>query len=170
VSRSANRAEPTGLVSECGSVWDLVGDREGVLQYVPRRARIPERAADERLERCVEMQYGELRCIRVSLRSPLASSKVECSGISDDRQIDGRDRPAKAGIRHVAGSAGHISQGGYVLIVVQESAENPYRLISGTLNGGRVTHALSVTISQRWQGLGLREITTEDGSDFGPNS
>ena len=50
----------------------------------------------------VVVEYRENGRIRVSLRCPLAGPKVNRSGIRDHRQIDRRDRSAKAGVWHVA--------------------------------------------------------------------
>jgi hypothetical protein len=142
--------------------------RVGTLQPVPCCTRIPELAAEERV-RSGQMQDWEIRRVAVTLRRPLVGPKVERSGVSDHRQIDRRDWPAKGDVGHVAEGAGDISQWRHVLVEVQQTAESPYRLIPGTLNGRRITDPLGVAVSHRRQGLRLREITAEDCSYFGPD-
>ena len=53
------------------------------------------------------------------LRYPLAGPIAKRSRIGDHCQIDGRDRSAKASVRHVAGSAGLILKGRHVLVEIQ---------------------------------------------------
>ena len=59
----------------------------------------------------------------MSLWCPLTGPNMSRSGIRDHGEIDGRDRPAKAGIGHVAETAGPILEGRYILVEIHELAE-----------------------------------------------
>src|SRR5229473_2576945 len=95
------------------------------LQLVSGRACIPEISAKEgvRNQRGVELQHWEIGRIRVALRYPLAGAKVKRSRIGDHRQVDGRDRSAKAGVRHMAGAASLIFEGRNGQVEVQQLSE-----------------------------------------------
>jgi hypothetical protein len=58
---------------------------------------------------------------------------VKRSGICDHRQIDGRDRSAEGGIRHVAKTATLIPEGRHIQIKIHQLAEYFYCLISAAL-------------------------------------
>src|SRR6202022_3536266 len=112
-NRSVRRVgQPPRDASRVGEAHFLGIDRRalcllgiGTLQLVSGCASIPEVSAKERALCLVEIEYGESGGVRVSLCCPLAGPEVKRSGIRDHRQIDRRDRSAKAGVRHVAESA-----------------------------------------------------------------
>src|SRR6266850_1362195 len=136
----------------------------GTLQQEAGRASIPEVSANELALEFVELEYRESGRVRVSLRGPLAGPKFFRSGIRDHRQIDGRDRSAKAGVRHVAETAGPIPKGGHVLVEVHYLAEHLYCLISGALKCWRLTCQ-----SRRIYCARDCESFPEDAVNFAPN-
>jgi hypothetical protein len=69
----------------------------------------------------------------------------------------------------MAGSAGHIPEGGHVFVEIQETAEYPDGVISGALKYRRVTFPLGIARNRRRQCLPLREIAIEDGLNFAPD-
>ena len=79
------------------------------------------------------MKLRKIGRIGVSHRSPLVGAVMEASEIGDHRQVDGRDWPAEADIRHVARSAGLILQRGHVEVVVHELAKQLYGFGAGAL-------------------------------------
>src|SRR6266850_5101016 len=136
----------------------------GTLQQEAGRASIPEVSANELALEFVELEYRESGRVRVSLRGPLAGPKFFRSGIRDHRQIDGRDRSAKAGVRHMAERAGPIPEGGHVLVEIHQLAEYSICVISGALKCWRLTCQ-----SRKWQGEKLFESLKEDALNFEPN-
>src|SRR3984893_3571374 len=108
--------------------------------------------------------------MRVWLRRPLVGVITIRTGICDHRQIDGRDRPAKAGVRQMARSTGHVPEGGHILVVIQQAPEYSYRIISSALKYWRVTFPLGIAQNRRRQCLPLCEIAIEDGLNFASNS
>src|ERR1700720_2072499 len=88
------------------------------------RSRVnPRISAKEKTLGLVVVEHREKGRIRISLRVPLAGPKLNGSGIRDHREIDRRDRWAKAGVRHVAESAGPILQGRHILVEIHKFAE-----------------------------------------------
>src|SRR5882724_5756591 len=133
----------------------------GLLQNVAGRARIPEVAAEEEALGRVEVEYREIRRVRVSLRRPLAGPEVRRSRIRDHRQIDRRDRPAEADVRHVTGGAGLVPVGGDVLVEIHGLAEQLNKPLPGALKGWRLTRQ-----DRRRQRAQLRERSLLDAVDF----
>src|SRR6266436_8832984 len=95
----------------------------GTPQQVTGRARIPEISAEEKALGFIVAEDREKGRIRISLRCPLAGPKLNGSGIRDHREIDRRDRSAKASVRHVAETASSILEGRDILVPIHKLAE-----------------------------------------------
>ena len=136
----------------------------GALQQVPRGAAIPEVPAEERARRVVELEYREIRGIRVSLRCPLPGAEMVRSGIRRHGEVHGRNRTAEPGVGHVARGACHVLQRGDVHVEVHQLAESRDRRVAGALLGGRLP-----CHRRGWQCIRLGECLLEDGLDFAPD-
>src|SRR6266850_3618191 len=110
----------------------------GILEQVSGCARIPEVSAEEEALGFVELEYREPRGIRVSLRGPLAGPEVKRPRKRDHRQVDGGDRSAEAGVRHVAGRASRILEDGHLLVEVHQLAERLNHVIAAALQCWRL--------------------------------
>src|SRR5207237_5834146 len=102
----------THLLAVQGRMLRLLG--VGALQQVPRGAAIPEVSAEERARRVVELEYREIRGIRVSLRCPLPGAEMVRSRIRRHGEVHGRSRTAEPRLGPVARGACNVRPTGEV--------------------------------------------------------
>jgi len=90
------------------------------------------------------------------------------------RQIDGLDRSAEAGVRHTAENARRpMAVGRYVLVEVEQLAEDLYGLMSGALQRRRLPRRVGVgnaptlrELERRWGFITIRQADLrEDQSE-----
>src|SRR6267143_750640 len=110
----------------------------GILEQISGCPGIPEVSAKKELLGFVELEYRVPRGIGVSLGAALAGPEVERSGKCDYRQIDGGDRSAEASVGHMARGAGHIPEGGHVLVEVHQLAERLDHVVAAALQRRRL--------------------------------
>src|SRR5207302_347691 len=129
--------EPVHYTSSVGQThflsivwWSLCLLRIRTLNFVSGRTQIPELSPVEIVLRIVELKGRIVGCIGVPLWFPFTEPKVKRAGIGDGCRIQRRNRPAKAGIWHMAESTRHILIDGEILIELFEFTEDlhlPFR-------------------------------------------